>query len=167
MGKYARTRFIIAQSDALPTEKRKLEALIKARYHIIMTFVFLLKLDKDSCFDDFDNDDLALPANKVSLTMDKYLPDKFAKLVGKTFVDKEELKQLHQDYYTKKFNFVGRDKGSIREVMTAEEKKSEMEAILFKSGLDDEFKLDDFEFQDDIDAQVENQAERVDIKDEL
>ena len=46
MGKYARTRFIIAQADALPTEKRKLEAVIKARYHIIMTFVFLLKLDK-------------------------------------------------------------------------------------------------------------------------
>ena len=90
------------------------------------------------------------------MTLDEYLPEKFAKLVGATFANKDDLKRNHLDYYTKKFTFLDFKPNyqPKQEVMTAEEKHAELEALISKSGLSDELKVEKGDFHDDIDEQV-------------
>ena len=82
--------------------------------------------------------------------MDEYLPEKFKKLVGPTFANKDELKKIHPDYYAKKFNFVpwfGKD-SNMKKIsdMTEAEKKEELAKLMAQGGLE----FNEEEFDEDI-----------------
>ena len=53
-------------------------------------------------YDDYDGDGLVLPAGDISLTYEDNLPNGIKLLVGKTFRNKKELKEVKADYFTKK-----------------------------------------------------------------
>ena len=86
--------------------------------------------------------------------MDEYLPEKFKKLVGSTFTNKDELKKNHSDYYTKKFNFVpwfGKDSNmKVMADMTDAEKMEELAKLMAQGGLN----IKDIEEEFDEDIQV-------------
>ena len=90
--------------------------------------------------------------------MDEYLPEKFKKLVGPTFANKDELKKNHSDYYTKKFNFVpwfGKDSNmKVMADMTDAEKMEELAKLMAQGGLNIKDIIIEEEFDEDI--QVKN-----------
>jgi len=97
-----------------------------------MLLVSVLKLDKSSVYDSFDEDELILPASEVSLTIPADFPDVLAETVGPTFRNKTELKSVHPQFYKRKPSL-------LRELeLSKEEKMDILGRLAFQAGIEDE-----------------------------